>query len=496
VLASFAGRGVIGVDAPGVANGRFILTDSGNIGIGTASPQAKLHLLDTNAVYIQLTDSADGASRVGQNGTAMTFGVDGGNGTTERMRINSSGQVGIGTSSPASRLTVNSGAAGMVSNFTDGVAQGLALVTGTGYFGFYNPNYGVITFRDGSNGAENVRITDSGNVGIGTSSPNVAGVSKAVTVNTTNGSSGAIYEIAVNGTNHAYLFANASNTVLSSVQALPLLFSTTNTERMRITSSGDVGIGISSPVVTTVQPGSITANGVLAVKSYLSSHQNDVGIIEYNTGKMTLRPYGATAGSGYLAFNTGGGGGSGDAERARIDSSGNLLVGTTATASYFDGKLNVAGYSCFKVSGSSITPVQIIWNNADSGDNEFISFFTNSGATFRGGITYNRTAGITAYNTTSDYRAKDILGPVTDVGETIDALKVYSGKMKGATIARPMLVAHEAQEVVPYAVTGEKDAVNEDGTDKYQQMDHQSFIPLLIAEIQSLRARVAQLEGK
>jgi hypothetical protein len=148
------------------------------------------------------------------------------------------------------------------------------------------------------------------------------------------------------------------------------------------------------------------------------------------------------------------------------------------------------------VSGSSITPVQIVWNNADSGDNEFISFFTNSGATFRGGITYNRTAGITAYNTTSDYRAKDILGPVTDTGETIDALKVYSGKMKGATIARPMLVAHEAQEVVPYAVTGEKDAVNEDGTDKYQQMDHQSFIPLLIAEVQSLRARVAELEGK
>jgi hypothetical protein len=67
--------------------------------------------------------------------------------------------------------------------------------------------------------------------------------------------------------------------------------------------------------------------------------------------------------------------------------------------------------------------------------------------------------------------------------------------MKGATIARPMLVAHEAQEVVPYAVTGEKDAVNEDGTDKYQQMDHQVLIPLLIAEIQSLRARVAQLEG-
>jgi len=68
--------------------------------------------------------------------------------------------------------------------------------------------------------------------------------------------------------------------------------------------------------------------------------------------------------------------------------------------------------------------------------------------------------------------------------------------MKGATVERPMLIAHEAQAVTPYAVTGEKDAVNDDGTPKYQQMDVSSLVPLLIAEIQSLRARVAQLEAK
>jgi hypothetical protein len=66
--------------------------------------------------------------------------------------------------------------------------------------------------------------------------------------------------------------------------------------------------------------------------------------------------------------------------------------------------------------------------------------------------------------------------------------------MKGATQSRPMLVAHEAQEVAPYAVSGTKDEMNADGTPKFQQIDVSSLVPLLLAELQSLRARVAQLE--
>ena len=114
--------------------------------------------------------------------------------------------------------------------------------------------------------------------------------------------------------------------------------------------------------------------------------------------------------------------------------------------------------------------------------------------TERGAITYNRGSGVIAYNTTSDYRAKTLLGEIHNPGETIDALKVYRGVMNGATIERPMLVAHEAQEVAPYCVTGDKDAVDKDGNPIYQQMDHQVLVPLLIAEIQQLRARVAALE--
>jgi hypothetical protein len=182
-----------------------------------------------------------------------------------------------------------------------------------------------------------------------------------------------------------------------------------------------------------------------------------------------------------------------------LDASGNLLVGTTSNIAGSNARLQIDGGSTFgqitKSGGAAAAANTTLWHVSTTGDNSFLEFGTEASFTARGSVTYNRTAGLVAYNTTSDYRAKDIIGSVTDAGATIDALKIYAGKMHGATIVRPMLIAHEAQEVTPYAVTGEKDAVNEDGTDKYQQVDHQSLVPLLIAELQSLRARVAQLEG-
>lgn len=158
---------------------------------------------------------------------------------------------------------------------------------------------------------------------------------------------------------------------------------------------------------------------------------------------------------------------------------------TAGQAAYFDQKNTTATTSAVDVQ-----------HEATTGDNIFIKFFTEASPTQRGSISYNRAGGLTVYNTTSDYRSKDITGKYEASGETIDQLQVYLGKMKGATIARPMMIAHEAASVVPYAVTGEKDAVDEKGDPIYQSMDHQIFVPLLIAEVQSLRSRVALLEAK
>jgi hypothetical protein len=181
-----------------------------------------------------------------------------------------------------------------------------------------------------------------------------------------------------------------------------------------------------------------------------------------------------------------------------LDGSGNLLLGTTSAVASGSTFQNLgAARQVLTLKGNDATSYTLgLWSATTTGDNFFAYFGTEASTTVRGSVTYNRAGGLVAYNTTSDYRAKDIIGPVSNSGSLIDLLKVYVGKMKGATIERPMLIAHEAQEVAPYAVTGTKDEVDAEGNAKYQQMDVSSFIPLLIAEIQSLRTRVQTLEAR
>jgi hypothetical protein len=197
---------------------------------------------------------------------------------------------------------------------------------------------------------------------------------------------------------------------------------------------------------------------------------------------------------GRLVFSTTADAASDPTERMRINNAGRVLIGTTTDPGYQVTIVGFNSYACLirQDTGNATYPCLDLLSNFGTGNNVFINFYDSAAA--RGSITYNRGGGVVAYNTTSDYRAKTLLGDVENTGETIDALKVYRGVMNGATVERPMLVAHEAQEVAPYCVTGEKDAVDDDGNPIYQQMDHQVLVPLLIAEIQQLRARVAALE--
>jgi hypothetical protein len=266
------------------------------------------------------------------------------------------------------------------------------------------------------------------------------------------------------------------------------------TERMRLDTSGNLGIGTSSPAVRVhaysgTAMAQMTVDGVGAIKTGINFANGGTiyGQIYFDNNS----PYDMTVfqqyTTGSLRFGTN------NTERARITSGGEFLVGTTTAAGYLFRVYD--GISQF-TQATSATDCADFWNRATSGDNKFVAFYTETSATSRGSITYNRAGGLVSYNTTSDYRAKDILGPIQNSGATIDALKVYEGQMKGATQSRPMLVAHEAQEHAPYTVTGEKDAVNEDGTPNYQQMDVSALVPLLLAEVQSLRKRVAELEAK
>jgi hypothetical protein len=260
-------------------------------------------------------------------------------------------------------------------------------------------------------------------------------------------------------------------------------------EQMRITSAGDVGIGTTSPdakldVTSTGSASAYTVSAVIQDGTYPAS------------GNPTLEFNGFIAGNGYrsgvgsiggqsLAFYTPSTYGVAPTERMRIDSSGNLLVGTTS-ASGWGGKVSIQ-------SDSSGAAYPLAINNTASGATSYVVVdFYRSGA--RTGYISN-TATTTAYNTSSDYRLKEDWVAVADASTRVNALKPvnFAWKVDGSRVDG--FLAHELAEVVPEAVTGEKDAVDAEGKPVYQGIDQSKLVPLLTAALQEALARIESLEA-
>lgn len=235
-------------------------------------------------------------------------------------------------------------------------------------------------------------------------------------------------------------------------------------------------------------------------KTILVSNGTDIVSASSSTGNITFSGSTVSTSSGYLILGPAASGATLVNTSSEMASAGGLNpAGLQVRGSYSGGGGIIPLLTKTEApSGSGYYRTTLAcWNNDNTGDNTFVSFFTEqTSATGRASITYNRGAGLVAYNTSSDYRIKDVYGPVTDSGEKIDAITIYRGKMHGATEERPMVLAHELAVPTPYAVTGVKDGVDPEGNPIYQQVDYTTLVPLLIAEIQSLRARVAALEAK
>jgi len=398
-------------------------------------------------------------------------------------------------------------------------------------------------------GGERLRVDSSGRVGIGTTAPShlLDLLGSAPRVRVKDSSTGATFGHFENNSGNFYIGTDNSTggslsagnyaRVIWSQGAYPLVFATNDTQRAQIDSSGRLLVGTSTSIgqggllqvvggdaarpqihrnVNDQYDAVITLSKARGTGTEAVSNNDDIGSIffqgangsAFNTAARiqcsvdgTVSGGGANDMPGRLVFSTTADGASSPTERMRITANGSVLINTTTEGAGigFNPKLAVETSSTdtavIKNSAGASANCLYTWNAGTSGNNAFIGFGTEGTYTQRGSINYNRGSGVVAYNTTSDYRAKSILGPLVNTGSTIDALQVYNGVMNGATVERPMLVAHEAQEVAPYCVTGEKDAVDDDGNPIYQQMDHQVLVPLLIAEIQSLRQRVAALEG-
>jgi hypothetical protein len=197
----------------------------------------------------------------------------------------------------------------------------------------------------------------------------------------------------------------------------------------------------------------------------------------------TFRVKGAGTAGSTDAFQVAG---TAPADAARIDSSGNFLIGT---ASVIQG-----GTVCSFFDGQTRNGI-VLQTSFTSGGTGFIRF-VNSAGTAQGEITANSTTTVT-YGTSSDYRLKTVIGPVANPGQRIDALQPveYTWNSNGSRTRG--FLAHQFQEVYASSVNGTKDAVDAEGKPVYQSMQASTseVIADLVAEIQDLRARVAALEA-
>jgi len=262
----------------------------------------------------------------------------------------------------------------------------------------------------------------------------------------------------------------------------------TTTQPLALDASGNFGVGTTSPTYKiTVKGGN--ANNLLVdndgsqytqLLMQRNSTANTGGdlLVDGTNGLMSLRMLAV----GSLRFCTSASAGDGT-ERARIDSSGNLLVGTTSTLGSVAG-INVA---------SSGANVQTLTTNSTSSSSYYIGRFY-SGGTEKGYIYYNGST--VAFTSTSDYRLKEDVQPMTGALAKVAQLKPCTYTWKSNGVAGQGFIAHELEAIVPDCVTGEKDALNEDGSIKPQGIDTSFLVATLTAAIQEQQALITTLTAR
>ena len=241
---------------------------------------------------------------------------------------------------------------------------------------------------------------------------------------------------------------------------LPMTFYTVGSERMRLDTSGNVGIGTSSPSTKLT-----VSTGVAGNLAYFTDGINSDFYIKTASSITTIGP---NAGSTNFAFQSSG------TERMRIDSSGNLLVGKTALPS-----ASVFGFAV----NSATSNFPYLMNSINTtGSGTHFEFYNPNGKV--GSITTSASA--TLYNVSSDQRLKENIQDAESASTLIDSLQVRKFDWKtDNTHQRYGFIAQELVTVAPEAV---HQPVNEE---EMMAVDYSKLVPMLVKEIQSLRKRLA-----
>jgi len=496
---------------------KMAITSAGNVGIGNTSPATALDVTGTvTATDLTLSDGTNPTLTITDTTNTTTLSLSAGNlsttiGTTtnhpltfdtndtERLRIDSSGNVGIGTTSitnvqtPTLQLGTNRG----------------AIAIGTGDIQDDGSTLDISAARPISfttSSTERMRIDSSGNLLVGKTSAGINGEGfEAV-------SSGYIAAVKDGGT-AAYFQRKTSDGEIVNFRKDGTTVGSIGTisgQTFIDLKPGSGGAGFRGgnakivPYVNSADADNTVDIGATAVRFkdlYLSggvfvdgdgSSRTEISsstvssVVYQDLGGFTGTPS-VARGIRFLCNDAS----TAKAERMRLDKDGNLLVGTTDTSLYN----NTSGEG-FSVVNSELGVAKsdtCAYFNRMGSDGTTVKFFNRGGNV--GNI--STTSSATAYNTSSDYRLKENVVAMSGATERLKQLKPSRFNF----IADPNktvdgFLAHEVQDIVPEAITGTKDAVDAEGNPEYQGIDQSKLIPLLVATIQELEARIAQLEGE
>jgi len=472
--------------------------------IASSTPTNGLFVTAANTVAIS-TNSVErlkiSTSEVVFNdaGNDIDFRVEGDTNANLLFVDASTDRVGIGNSNP--RGTIHVGA-DLNNGATDGAAINLKQTSTTaatgiylersaerrGYYIYLGGDQDSLNFQRNNFGTKSdvMTLTRDGLVGIGVTSPGTAlhlGNSSTLRINNPDGTRTLdLFDDA----NHAEIKATFDPIRINAFHSTGYVrFDTDNQERARIDASGRLLVGTSSAQGL----GKIQVEGDAdGAKLYL--RRNITNSAMTTSGQVVLGSidFGNTDGavgariqanndtdSGWanndyptrLVFSTTADGASSPTERMRITQDGVVQSSN-----------NTTNFRCI---------------NTGANGTALIYFQTNSAEL--GKIRING-AGI-AYDTTSDYRLKENIEPLTDAVARLQALKPWRFNFTShPDVTVDGFLAHEAQEVVPEAVGGEKDAVDDDGNPVYQGIDQSKLVPLLTAALQEAIGRIETLEAE